>query len=95
MVQVAALSQTFAAHIAAQAEQIEQLCVLSSALLRWALTGAPWRSYTSAVESTRTLQRGNEDLVKTLERSGGARRSVAILLLMASLLLLLLDWLSG
>lgn len=26
MVQVAALSQTFAAHVAAQAEQIEQLC---------------------------------------------------------------------
>ncbi len=102
MVQVAALSQTFAAHVAAQAAQIEELyacsgpavCVfrISSALLT--LSVCPSR-YTVACESSRNLQRGNAELETTIRRSGGARRTVAILLLAASLFLLLLDWASG
>jgi t-SNARE complex subunit (syntaxin) len=76
MVQVAALSQTFSAHVAQQAEQIEEL-------------------YTVALESSRNFTRGNAHLETTLKRSGGARRTVAIMLLSASLLLLLLDWLAG
>ena len=34
MVEVSALSSTFAAHVAAQAQQIEALCVISFCLLR-------------------------------------------------------------
>ena len=51
--------------------------------------------YASACASSRAFERGNAELELTLQRSGGARRTTAILLLFASLALLLLDWLSG
>ena len=100
MVEVSALSSTFAAHVAAQAQQIEQLCVRgarSRAGGAWHLTRGVVhaRRYASACESSRAFERGNAELELTLRRSGGARRTTAALLFGASFALLLLDWLSG
>lgn len=48
-----------------------------------------------AVEASLHLGKGNAELVKAIDRSGGARLFVAAILFLASLLLLLLDWQAG
>ena len=66
-----------------------------SGLLTSLVLRARRRRYETALDASRNFVRGNAELETTLRRSGGARRTVAIMLFGASLLLLLLDWLSG
>ena len=91
MLDVSALSATFAAAIASQADQIAALCVTSHTR---AFTEAN-RRYATACDTTLNFERGNKELATTLRRSKGARKTVAVFLLLASFMLLFLDWLVG